>query len=259
MNRRVVQTSAASLLVIVAGAVFLAVWQKRMRLGTPGVRVVNESIYGIEAEPGRETNTFLVSKSSIYLPPRVLDFESEATPVMRKVLDWLPKDTTYGQRVYRAKDGFGIQVSTVLMGKDRTSIHQPQFCLNSQGWSTDLQELTSILLKEPVEYELPVMKITTRSIYRDVKGEQQTAAGVFVYWFVADKQLTARHGQRMWWMARDLLRTGVLQRWAYVTCFSPCPPGEEKMAYARMCQFITAAVPEFQLTPSPATKVARNK
>jgi hypothetical protein len=257
MNRRVVQISAASLLVIAAGAIFLARWQQRLQLGIPGVQVVNEPIYGIGT--GAETNTFLISKSSIYLPPRVLDFESEATPVAHKVLEWLPRDTTYGQRLYRDKDGFGIQVNVVLMGKDRTSIHQPQYCLSSQGWSTRSQELTSILLKEPVEYELPVMKMTTGVTYKNSKGEPQAAAGVFVYWFVADKELTARHGERMWWMARDLLRTGVLQRWAYVTCFSLCAPGEEERTYARMCQFIAAAVPEFQLTPSPATKVARNK
>jgi hypothetical protein len=259
VNRRVVQTSAATLLVIMAGAAFLAMWQHRMGLGLPGVRVVNEPIYGIEAEPGGKTNTFLVSNSSIYLPRRVLDFESEPTPVTRKVVDWLPKDTTYGQRFYRAKDGFGIQATAVLMGKDRTSIHQPQYCLSSQGWSTRSQELTSILLRGPVEYELPVMKLTTQSSYKNTRGEAQRVAGVFVYWFVADKQLTARHVQRMWWMARDLLRTGVLQRWAYVTYFSTCAPGQEETTYARMCQFIAAGVPEFQLTPSPATKVAKSK
>jgi hypothetical protein len=96
----------------------------------------------------------------------------------------------------------------------------------------------------------------SRQTFQGKDGKQQSLSSVFVYWFVADNQLTAKHGQRMWWMARDLLRTGVLQRWAYVTYFSVCAPGQEEATYARMCEFIAAAVPEFQLTPAPAHNVA---
>ena len=78
-------------------------------------------------------------------------------------------------------------------------------------------------------------------------------AGVFVYWFVADGELTAQHRQRMWWMARDLLTRGVLQRWAYVSCFSACPPGQEEATYARMREWIAAAVPQFQRAAGPST------
>ena len=74
------------------------------------------------------------------------------------------------------------------------------------------------------------------------------ARGIYVYWFVADRELTADHLQRMWWMARDLIRQGTLQRWAYVACFSVCLPGQEEATYQRMKEFIAASVPEFQLT-----------
>ena len=60
----------------------------------------------------------------------------------------------------------------------------------------------------------------------------------------------------MWWMARDLITKGVLQRWAYISCFSVCPPGQEEALYARMREWIAAAVPQFQLSAGPA--VARN-
>jgi hypothetical protein len=76
--------------------------------------------------------------------------------------------------------------------------------------------------------------------------------GVFLYWFVADNELTAYHWERMWWMARDLVRTGVLQRWAYVTVFSPCFPGEEEATFERMKRFVSSSVPEFQLAAGPA-------
>jgi len=73
---------------------------------------------------------------------------------------------------------------------------------------------------------------------------------IYVYWFVSDNELSADHLQRMWWMTRDLVRSGTLQRWAYVGCLTFCAPGQEEGAYQRMKQWIAAAVPEFQLTPA---------
>jgi hypothetical protein len=76
--------------------------------------------------------------------------------------------------------------------------------------------------------------------------------GVYVFWFVADgDEYTARHWQRMWWMARDLLRTGVLQRWAMISYFTVCTPGQEEAAFDRLKKFIAASAPEFQLVPRP--------
>jgi hypothetical protein len=64
----------------------------------------------------------------------------------------------------------------------------------------------------------------------------------------------------MWWMAKDMMLTGVLQRWAYVTYFAVCAPGEEDATFERMKKMIAASVPEFQLTPgvgSVATTAAK--
>ena len=46
-------------------------------------------------------------------------------------------------------------------------------------------------------------------------------SGVYVFWFVADGEETPSHFQMMKRLALHLLRTGVLQRWAYVSLFSP--------------------------------------
>jgi hypothetical protein len=244
---------AGAVAIIVAAALFLLTWDKRQHLGKPGVRVVNSPIYGVEISRNA-TNTFVAGSNSVYLPPTVLSFESQSTPITKIVWDWLPKDTTYGQRIYQAADGFQIQAMAVLMGKDRTSIHQPQYCLTGAGWLTQSQELTVIGMDKPIAYELPVTKMKLRKTYRGTDGQEREAAAVLVYWFVADNQLTADHRQRMWWMARDLLRSGVLQRWAYVIQFSICRPGDEEATFARISEFIRASVPEYQLVPpSPGT------
>jgi len=221
-------------------ASLLAYWKVNQRLGLPGVRVVT----GPVSDPEGKT----VVTNTVYLPERVLDYSSEELPVTSVELGVLPEDTTYGRRHYRAADGFEILVSVVLMGTDRTSIHKPQYCLTGQGWRIDRSERTTISVEHPDPYDLPVMKLTATTTRETAKGEKTVAKGVYVYWFVADKALTADHFQRMWWMARDLICARTLQRWAYVSCFAVCLPGQEEAMYQRMKEFIAASVPEFQLT-----------
>jgi hypothetical protein len=46
------------------------------------------------------------------------------------------------------------------------------------------------------------------------------------------------------------LRTGVLQRWAYLSYFAVCAPGQEDAAFERMKNLIVHSVPEYQLPPA---------
>jgi hypothetical protein len=136
------------------------------------------------------------------------------------------------------------------MGTDRTSIHQPQYCLTGQGWTIDRTDRLTIPIDRPVKYDLEVLRLTASYPERRPDGTVRIWRGVYVYWFVADGQLTADHTQRMWWMARDLLLRGVLQRWAYVSYFTICAPGQEGAAYAAIEKMIQASVPEFQRATS---------
>jgi hypothetical protein len=197
----------------------------------------------------------------VELPERVQDYTSEAVPVDKGTFEWLPADTSFGQRLYKAPDGFEVSVNVVLMGSDRTSLHKTEFCLEGQGWRIDwnVSGETTIHMDRPYPYDLPVTKLIAT---REGKEQERafTARGVYVVWFVADDdEYTARHWQRMWWMARDLLRTGVLQRWAMISYFAVCAPGQEEATFERMKKLINASVPEFQLAPRPTgdTRAAR--
>jgi hypothetical protein len=92
--------------------------------------------------------------------------------------------------------------------------------------------------------------VATRSV--EVNGQKVTEQGVFVYWFVDADRYTPSHAQRMLWMARDVLFTDELDRWAYITFFSICMPGQEAATFERMKKLIAASVPEFQLVPKAA-------
>ena len=251
MNKQGWLVLAVCVVSMAAAAFLLSTQHTRQKLGKPGVKVVDVPVYGQGEKITGTNKVFLAGSKSVFLPPQVLDYESVVTPVSKIVWDWLPKDTTFGQRNYRARDGFWIQNLVVLMGADRTSIHQPQYCLTGSGWHIDSQEKVTISITRPVRYELPAMKLTTTKPVKDPGGQTHVLRGIFVYWFVADNELTDDHRERMWWMARDLIRTGVLQRWAYVTYFSVCGTGQEEATFNRLKRFISASVPEFQLVSGP--------
>ena len=238
MNKQQSSSLVIALLLMAGSAAFLVRLRSHQTLGLPGVRT--------HALPGSR-------RLEVDLPKAVLNYTSAALEVDQMTLDILPQDTSFGQRGYTAADGFQIALNVVLMGSDRTSIHKPQFCLEGMGWHIDEGSSceSAVHVERPCVYELPVMKLVA-SRQAESRGQTLTLRRVYVYWFVAENAYTARHGQRMWWMARELLRTGVLQRWAYVTCSAICLPGQEDATFERLKEFIATAVPEFQLTPKPA-------
>jgi hypothetical protein len=232
MNRPKLFLAVATLLMVGAASGLLLHLRMHQRLGGPGLKT--------SPLPG----THILQ---VVLPEKVLDLKSEAMAEAEVVTNSLPRDTSYGQRVYTTPDGSQLLLNVVLMGTDRSSIHKPEICLTAQGWTIEKSELLDIPVAQPHPYALSVMKLTAGKKVQ-ANGQSFLVRGVYVYWFVAEDRLTARHWQRMWWLAEELLRTGVLERWAYVSCFTVCQPGREDAAFEQMKGFIAAAVPQFQLT-----------
>lgn len=202
-------------------------------------------------QPGIKTAVIPGSKRlEVYLPPKVLDYNSVVVPTDTNVLNGLPHDTSFAQRRYTAPDGNIMLCNIVLMGTDRTSIHKPQFCLTGSGWTISDAESAAdtIHVERPYPYDLPVMKlVSSREVKPPGQSTSFTVHGIYVYWFVADHELTESHWVRMRHMSTHLLSTGELQRWAYVSYFAVCRPGDDAKTYDRMKKFIAASVPEFQL------------
>ena len=73
----------------------------------------------------------------VNLPEQALNYASKAEEVDARTLSMLPPDTSFGARRYTAPDGFWTDLSVVLMGSDRTSLHKTEFCLEGQGWRID--------------------------------------------------------------------------------------------------------------------------
>jgi hypothetical protein len=219
-------------LVLIAGTVAALTWLRvNQKLGRPGIKAV--------AIPGSVM-------MKINLPENVLDFTSTNLPEPQVVLDYLPPDSSYAERIYIAPDGFWVQGTVILMGADRTSIHNADFCLGGQGFTGKDKFVENIPIAGPQPYSLPVAKWNVSGVFQQPDGQKVERHAVYVFWFVADGEETPDHFQFMKWFARDLLRTGVLQRWAYVSYFAYCAPGQEDATFEKMKNLIAHSVPEYQ-------------
>ena len=238
MKRSQIIAASLALLLMVGTALVLEQTKTHQRLGEPGIRN--------RPGPGGKNLELL-------LPESLPGYTSQILTNAEAQLLRLPPDTSYRVRMYQADDGFWGQLSVVLMGADRSSLHKPEICMLGQGWTLDqpASRLETLPLARPFPYELPVNKLVFTKAVPDAEGRLQTVRGLYVYWFVDARRLTARHHEWKLWMARDLLLTGELDRWAYIAFFTPCAPGQEEAAYDRLKALIAAAVPEFQRVPRP--------
>jgi hypothetical protein len=213
--------------------------------------------------PGVKTEPIPDSKNlHVLLPESVPGFISEEQEISTNVLNWLPKDTSFGSRRYVSMDNmFSSDVNVVLMGIDRGSIHNPKICLTAQAWDIDAAQTRNEIIRvtRPQPYDLKVTKMVSTKVLKTKTGESVTARGLYVFWFVADGvTLADRWGGviRTWNTGVELVRSGTLRRWAYVSYFSLCPPGQEEATFEKMKTLIAESVPEFQLTPGVAEQQA---
>jgi len=238
MNRQKPILFVIVLVLIGATAGMLAHAKSNQKLGLPGVK----------------TRPLQGSRNlEVLLPADLPGYSSKPVLQAEVVTNQLPQDTSYGQRLYTADNGFQALANVVLMGSSRASIHKPQICLTAQGWNIDgaSSHEESLHLDRPVPYDLPVMRLNA-SRETEVNGQKVVESGVYVYWFVDADRYTASHARRMMWMAHDVLFKGELDRWAYIAFFSEGVPGQEEAIFGQLKQLITAAVPEFQLVPQAA-------
>lgn len=235
MKKQQIFLLALVLALIGGGAIALNWLHANQKLGVPGIKAA--------PVPGSV-------KMNFDLPAGVPGFTSTNVPEEKVVLDTLPQDTSFAQRLYFAPDGFWVNANVILMGLDRTSIHKPEYCLPSQGWHIDQKSTVNLSIGGAHPYQMPVAKWLLSISAQMPDGRKKELRGLYVFWFVAHNEETTSHWQRIWWLARDLLTTGVLQRWAYVSYFTVCAPGQEDATFDRVEKLIAASVPEFQLPPA---------
>jgi len=222
-------------LALMGGTAWALTWLRAgQKLGKPGVR--GTPIPGSVA-------------MKLELPERVLDFTSTNVPEPSIAIGYFPNDTSYVERLYTSPEGLQVQTTVILMGADRTSIHRPEYCLNGQGFNAYEKSFVNIPIGGANPYPLEIAKWKVSREVEEPGGTKLKMGGVYVFWFVADNEETASHDKMLEWLTLDLFRKGALQRWAYISYFAECIPGNEDATYERMKQLIEATVPEFEIGP----------
>jgi hypothetical protein len=238
MNKSTGLVLAMALGMMAATGGYLVKIHQRMHLGAPGVKVGPGLLY--------DDTGHLAAQQCVILPDAVLGIHGTNLQVTLAELDALPKDTTFGRKRYKDANHFDVQASVVLMGSDRTSIHDPHYCLTAQAWHIEKTEQVSLAMDRPKPYELPVLKLTASREWKNKFGPPIELRCIYVYWFVSADQLTSDQSTRMWSIARTMLEKGVLERWAYISYLTTCLPGEEDATFEKLERFIRASAPEFQ-------------
>jgi hypothetical protein len=155
-----------------------------------------------------------------------------------------------------------VNVSVVLSGAERRSIHRPEVCLQAQGWSI----LSSRVLPVPLEdgHTLRVRDLYMgKNLTLPGSSEPRPVRAHFVYWFVGTHVSTPDHMERTWITLRDNIFSGINHRWAYASViamvtegFSPQEIGqrirtdEETIALIR--DLIRNLAPKFQKEYMPS-------
>lgn len=166
---------------------------------------------------------------------------TEVTAVEREVL---PPDTGYSRRTYAAlhRPGQQVFVSIVLSGRDRSSIHRPELCVEGLGWTIRGSFTHSFRSALPGVEALPA---TVLRVERVTANGKTTVPSLLAYWFVNSDRVVATNRERLLHGAWDRLRHGRADRWAYVLVQTDAVDGEPA-ALARMQEVLDGTVPTFQ-------------
>jgi|JI6StandDraft_1071083.scaffolds.fasta_scaffold02803_6 exosortase len=131
----------------------------------------------------------------------------------------LPADTQMVKMQYRSpglpEDRDLAQVTLVLAGAERRSIHRPEVCLDGQGWTL----LDSRIV--PVEISPGrVLEVKDLHIEREIgrpDGSSKKLRAHYVYWFIGTDVTTPSNAVRVWLSTWDNIARNVNHRWAYAS------------------------------------------
>jgi len=160
------------------------------------------------------------------LPDFMGDWYGQDSVVSERERTVLGSETRFARKRYTNSRGDVVDVSIVLAGEDMsTSIHRPERCLPSQGFT--------IVDKRPVKVALATGPLTMTRLHnvhplydsenkplQMPDGRQAKEFNLIYYWFVGSTETTADHTARYFIDARDRLLKGCNQPWAYVTVMS---------------------------------------
>ena len=144
----------------------------------------------------------------------------------------LPPDTGFRKCHYYDALGDVYRVTVVINGKSRQSIHRPEVCLPSQGFSLENGRVIAFRLANGTT--LPMRCVDLRR--REEVSSRRMGQG---YFFVSRHNLVASHLSRMLISIRDRAFRNRITRWAMVTLFCEEPLASTPERQAAVAAFLS--------------------
>lgn len=131
----------------------------------------------------------------------------------------LPEDTQMLKMQYRSpglpEDRDVAQVTLVLAGAERRSIHRPEVCLDGQGWR--LLNSTIVPVEITPGRTLQVCDLLVEREIRLPAGGTRMLRAHYVYWFIGTDVTTPSDAALVWLSIWDNITRNVNHRWAYAS------------------------------------------
>ena len=133
-------------------------------------------------------------------------YTSEPVEVSEAEHHTLPADTQFDKRRYEDKDGNWFQVSMVIGGRSKSSIHRPELCLPTQGFQMMAPRTVAV-----GEIDWHFVTLARGAV---------PACGFAYTFFNQDGYRTSSHLKRIFRDVWDRSIRGRIDRWVMITVYS---------------------------------------
>ena len=199
----------------------------------------------------------------MWLPEEVGYLEGKRVSVSAEEASTLPPDTEYLKMAYYPPEDFsnsrqiwdGLSATLILSGTDRRSLHEPEICLDAQGWEIvrrfPITVETSGGPLEVMNLELGRWLIKDGEYEVDENGQKRRLKAHYLYWWVSKNGSTAFTDERVMQTVLDNFLRNKNYRWGYPSVFvyddfSNSTPESYERARERALSFIHDYAPRFQ-------------
>lgn len=136
----------------------------------------------------------------------IAGFTSEPVEVSEAELTVLPSDTQFDKRAYQGADGAQFNVSVVIGGRSKSSVHRPELCLPAQGFQMSDPRHAEV---EDVDWHLVTL------------ARRDAPSMGFAYTFFNQAGYrTSSHVKRIFRDVLDRSFLGRIDRWVMVTVYA---------------------------------------
>ncbi|MFM2166659.1 MAG: hypothetical protein RIS79_1030 [Verrucomicrobiota bacterium] len=170
---------------------------------------------------------YLVARAGVTLdlPLSVGDYQGRSIGVAAEEKAGLDEGVKLERFGYLNRKGLNVIASIVLSGHLKRSLHRPEVCLPSQGWSIVESVPVTINRTGGGSFNATYLRLFLDRM--DQNGRRVRQRGVNIYWYVGSDETTcASHYEHVAATYLDAIFRNLNHRWAMVSVFVPIPPAD---------------------------------